>query len=56
MATPPAADLTVQLTAPDGNAQLPPAVTIPRAAQRDFPVAGVKSGVEEVRRSRRRGI
>jgi uncharacterized protein (TIGR03437 family) len=49
VATPPAADLTVQLATPDGNAKLPPSVKIPAGgASVTFPIAGVNSGVEEV--------
>ncbi len=49
VATPPAADLTVQFVTPKGNAKLPPSVTIPKGgASVSFPVTGVNSGVEEV--------
>jgi uncharacterized protein (TIGR03437 family) len=49
VATPPAADVTVQLSAPGGNAQFPASVTIPAgSASVTFSFDGVKTGVEEV--------
>src|SRR5205823_9235664 len=47
--TPPAVDMTVQLLAPKGNAQVPPSVKIPAGATAaSFAVTGLKSGVEEL--------
>lgn len=47
--TPPAADMTVQLQAPKGSAQVPAAVRIPAGATTAaFTFTGTKSGVEEV--------
>ncbi len=48
-AAPPAADLTIQLRAPSGYAQVPASVRIPAgAASVSFTVSGITSGVEEV--------
>jgi uncharacterized protein (TIGR03437 family) len=47
--TPPAADMTVQLQAPKGSAQVPASVRIPAGATTAaFTFTGTKSGVEEV--------
>ena len=47
--TPPAADVTVQLSAPGGYAQVPATVTIPAgSASVTFSLNGVKTGVEEM--------
>jgi uncharacterized protein (TIGR03437 family) len=47
--TPPSAALPIALMAPNGNAQFPPAVTIPPGAtSATFPYSGVTAGVEEV--------
>jgi uncharacterized protein (TIGR03437 family) len=47
--TAPAADLTVQLTAPAGHAQAPPKVTIAAGAtSASFTVSGIGEGVEEL--------
>jgi uncharacterized protein (TIGR03437 family) len=47
--TPPAADLSVQFQAPNGNAGLPNSVRIPAGATTaSFSLTGLKSGVEEV--------
>lgn len=49
VSTPPAADLAVQLSAPNGNATVAPQVTIPAGAlSATFLLSGIKSGVEEV--------
>jgi uncharacterized protein (TIGR03437 family) len=47
--TPPPADMTVQLQAPKGSAQLPASVRIPAGATTaTFTFTGIRSGVEEV--------
>jgi uncharacterized protein (TIGR03437 family) len=47
--TPPVADLTVELQAPNGNAKLPASVKIPAGATSiAFTVQGLQTGVEEV--------
>lgn len=49
VSTPPAANLTVQLAAPNGFAQMPAQVTIPAGSSgATFQVLGVKPGVENV--------
>ncbi len=49
LATAPAADMTVQFQAPNGNASLPASVRIPAGAtSASFTVSGVRAGVEEV--------
>jgi hypothetical protein len=47
--TPPAADMTVQLRAPDGYAQVPPSLKIAAGAvSASFTLTGAKPGVEEL--------
>ncbi|MDR3699382.1 MAG: hypothetical protein P4L56_07085 [Candidatus Sulfopaludibacter sp.] len=49
VATPPAADVTVQLSAPEGHAEFPASVTIPAgSASVTFSFNGIRTGVEEV--------
>jgi uncharacterized protein (TIGR03437 family) len=47
--TPPAADMSIQLRAPKGNAQFPASARIPAGSKTvSFPFTGLKSGVEEL--------